>query len=151
MAHEIEIGLGKKGRQAYTLDDVSIIPSRRTRDPRDVSTSWRVDAYEFDLPIIGAPMDSVSSPQTVIEMGKFGILGVLDLEGLWTRYDDPEPLLEQIAQFKQEESTARIQEIYAQPIQPRLIEQRLHEIRCGRVCCRSIISAVNSRILFHGY
>ena len=93
MSQEIEIGLGKKGRLAYSLDDVSIVPSRRTRDPQDVSTSWQVDAYEFDVPVIGAPMDSVTSPATAIAMGKMGALGVLDLEGLWTRYDDPQPLL----------------------------------------------------------
>ena len=82
MSQEIEIGLGKKGRLAYSLDDVSIVPSRRTRDPQDVSTSWQVDAYEFDVPVIGAPMDSVTSPATAIAMGKMGALGVLDLEGL---------------------------------------------------------------------
>lgn len=89
MSQEIEIGLGKKGRIAYGLDDISIVPSRRTRDPQDVSTAWQVDAYEFDIPVIGAPMDSVTSPSTAIAMGKLGTLGVLDLEGLWTRYDAP--------------------------------------------------------------
>ena len=74
MSQEIEIGLGKKGRLAYSLDDVSIVPSRRTRDPQDVSTSWQVDAYEFDVPVIGAPMDSVTSPATAIAMGKMGIV-----------------------------------------------------------------------------
>ena len=99
MSQEIEIGLGKKARMAYALDDVSIVPSRRTRDSQDVSTSWQVDAYEFDVPVIGAPMDSVTSPATAIAMGRLGALGVLDLEGLWTRYDDPQPLLDEIAQL----------------------------------------------------
>ena len=99
MSQEIEIGLGKKGRLAYSLDDVAIVPSRRTRDPQDVSTQWQVDAYEFDIPVIAAPMDSVSSPATAIEMGRLGGLGVLDLEGLWTRYEDPQPLLDEIAQL----------------------------------------------------
>ena len=90
MSQEIEIGLGKKGRLAYSLDDVSIVPSRRTRDPQDVSTSWQVDAYEFDVPVIGAPMDSVTSPATAIAMGKMGrAWRRLTYEGLWTRYDDP--------------------------------------------------------------
>ena len=97
MSQEIEIGLGKKGRLGYALDDVAIVPSRRTRDPEDVSTSWQIDAYEFDVPVIGAPMDSVTSPATAIAMGKMGALGVLDLEGLWTRYEDPTPLLDEIA------------------------------------------------------
>jgi IMP dehydrogenase len=84
MSQEIEIGLGKKGRLAYSLDDVSIVPSRRTRDPQDVSTSWQVDAYEFDVPVIGAPMDSVTSPATAIAMGKMGsLLGpILFLSGV---------------------------------------------------------------------
>ncbi len=97
MSQEIEIGLGKKGRLGYALDDVAIVPSRRTRDPEDVSTSWQIDAYEFDVPVIGAPMDSVTSPATAIAMGKMGALGVLDLEGLWTRYEDPTSLLDEIA------------------------------------------------------
>ena len=140
MSQEIEIGLGKKGRQAYSLDDVAIVPSRRTRDPEDVSTSWQVDAYEFDVPVIGAPMDSVTSPATAIAMGRLGALGVLDLEGLWTRYDDPEPLLAEIASLPADEATPRIQEIYAEPIKPELIVQRLHEIRDAGVTVAGALS-----------
>lgn len=129
MSQETQIGLGKSGRLNYSLDDVAIVPSRRTRDPHDVSTSWQLDAYEFDIPVIGAPMDSVMSPATVIELGKLGGLGVLDLEGLWTRYEDPEPLLAEIAGLPPELATRRMQEIYAEPIKPELITSRLHEIR----------------------
>ena len=140
MSQEIEIGLGKKGRLAYSLDDVAIVPSRRTRDPQDVSTSWQVDAYEFDVPVIGAPMDSVTSPATAIAMGKMGTLGVLDLEGLWTRYDDPQPLLDEIAQLPADQATGRIQQIYAEPIKPELIVQRLHEIRDAGVTVAGALS-----------
>lgn len=140
MSQEIEIGLGKKGRLAYSLDDVAIVPSRRTRDPQDVSTSWQVDAYEFDVPVIGAPMDSVTSPATAIAMGKMGALGVLDLEGLWTRYDDPQPLLDEIAQLPADQATERIQQIYAEPIKPELIVQRLHEIRDAGVTVAGALS-----------
>ena len=140
MSQEIEIGLGKKGRLAYSLDDVSIVPSRRTRDPQDVSTSWQVDAYEFDVPVIGAPMDSVTSPATAIAMGKMGALGVLDLEGLWTRYDDPQPLLDEIAELPAESATGRIQQIYAEPIKPELIVERLHEIRDAGVTVAGALS-----------
>ena len=140
MSQEIEIGLGKKGRLAYSLDDVAIVPSRRTRDPQDVSTSWQVDAYEFDVPVIGAPMDSVTSPATAIAMGKMGALGVLDLEGLWTRYDDPKPLLDEIAQLPADQATGRIQQIYAEPIKPELIVQRLHEIRDAGVTVAGALS-----------
>ena len=140
MSQEIEIGLGKKGRLAYSLDDVSIVPSRRTRDPQGVSTSWQVDAYEFDVPVIGAPMDSVTSPATAIAMGKMGALGVLDLEGLWTRYDDPQPLLDEIAELPAESATERIQQIYAEPIKPELIVERLHEIRDAGVTVAGALS-----------
>ena len=140
MSQEIEIGLGKKGRLAYSLDEVSIVPSRRTRDPQDVSTSWQVDAYEFDVPVIGAPMDSVTSPATAIAMGKMGALGVLDLEGLWTRYDDPQPLLDEIAELPAESATERIQQIYAEPIKPELIVERLHEIRDAGVTVAGALS-----------
>ena len=132
MSQEIEIGLGKKGRLGYALDDVAIVPSRRTRDPEDVSTSWQIDAYEFDVPVIGAPMDSVTSPATAIAMGKMGALGVLDLEGLWTRYEDPTPLLDEIAGLPADQATERIQQIYAEPVKPELITQRLHRGGRGR-------------------
>ena len=125
---------------AYALDDVSIVPSRRTRDSQDVSTSWQVDAYEFDVPVIGAPMDSVTSPATAIAMGRLGALGVLDLEGLWTRYDDPQPLLDEIAQLPDDVATERIQEIYREPVKPELITRRLHEIRDAGVTVAGALS-----------
>ncbi len=140
MTQEIEIGLGKKGRLAYSLDDVAIVPSRRTRDPEDVSTSWQVDAYEFDVPIIGAPMDSVTSPQTAIEMGRLGALGVLDLEGLWTRYEDPQPLLDEISGIEASKAVGRMQELYAEPIKPELITRRLREIRDAGVTVAGALS-----------
>lgn len=140
MSQEIEIGLGKKGRLGYALDDVAIVPSRRTRDPEDVSTSWQIDAYEFDVPVIGAPMDSVTSPATAIAMGRMGALGVLDLEGLWTRYEDPTPLLDEIAGLPADQATERIQQIYAEPVKPELITQRLHEIRAAGVTVAGALS-----------
>lgn len=126
---EVEIGIGKSGRRAYALDDIAIVPSRRTRDPEDVDISWRIDAYEFDLPLLGAAMDGVISPRTAIELGRLGGLGVLNLEGLWTRYADPEPLLEEIASLDTEVATARMQEIYKEPIDPDLVHQRINEIK----------------------
>ena len=129
MSSEIEIGKGKRGRRAYSLDDIAIVPARRTRDPEDVSLNWQIDAYQFDLPFIGAPMDSAMSPETVIALGRFGGLGVLDLEGLWTRYEDPTPLLAEIAQLPSEMATSRMQELYSAPIQAELITARLEQIR----------------------
>ena len=86
---DIEISPGKRARTAYSFDDISIVPSRRTREPNDVSTSWQIDAYRFELPLVAAPMDSVISPESAIAIGKLGGLGVLNLEGLWTRYENP--------------------------------------------------------------
>jgi hypothetical protein len=79
---EIEIGRGKRGRRAYSFDDIAIVPSRRTRDPEEVSVGWQIDAYHFDIPVIAAPMDSVTSPASAIAFGRLGGLPVLDLEGL---------------------------------------------------------------------
>jgi IMP dehydrogenase len=126
---EIEIGRGKRGRRAYAFDDIAIVPSRRTRDPELVSLKWQIDAFPFETPLIAAPMDSVMSPTTAIALGKLGGLGVLDLEGLWTRYEDPTSLLEEIAVLEAERVTPRMQEIYAAPIRPELIKERLREVR----------------------
>ncbi|WP_371030183.1 GuaB3 family IMP dehydrogenase-related protein [Pseudoclavibacter sp. JSM 162008] len=126
---EIEIGRAKRARRVYSFDDVAIVPSRRTRDPEDVSITWKIDAFTFDIPLIAAPMDSVMSPETAIGFGKLGGLGVLDLEGLWTRYDDPAPLLAQIADLPAKQATAKLQEIYREPVKGTLIKERLQQIR----------------------
>jgi IMP dehydrogenase len=126
---EIEIGRAKRGRRAYAFDDIAIVPSRRTRDPEEVSVAWQIDAYRFELPIIAAPMDSVMSPDTAIALGRYGGLGVLNLEGLWTRYDDPSDLLAEIAELDGAPAVRRMQEMYAEPIQAELITQRLRQMR----------------------
>ncbi|WP_125610262.1 GuaB3 family IMP dehydrogenase-related protein [Specibacter cremeus] len=137
MTIEVEIGRGKRGRRAYSLDDIAIVPSRRTRDPRDVSVKWQIDAFQFETPVLGAPMDSVMSPASAITLGKLGGLGVLDLEGLWTRYEDPQPVLDEIANLEgsviEPRTTRRLQELYSAPIQPELITSRLAEMRAAGV------------------
>ena len=137
---EIEIGRNKRAKRAYAFDDIAIVPTRRTRDPKDVSTAWSIDAYEFKMPILAAPMDSVVSPTTAIEMGKLGALGVLDLEGLWTRYDEPEKLLEEISKLSDVDATLRMQQIYAEPIKPELIRDRIAQIRAGGVVVAGALS-----------
>ena len=126
---EIEIGRAKRGRRAYAFDDIAIVPSRRTRDPEEVSTAWQIDAYRFDLPIMAAPMDSVMSPETAIKLGEYGGLGVLNLEGLWTRYEDPTSLIEEVTSLSGTEAVARMQEVYTEPIKAELITERLHQVR----------------------
>ncbi len=136
---EVEIGLGKSGRHAYGFDDIAIVPSRRTRDPEDVDISWEIDAFRFDLPLMGAAMDGVISPATAIEIGRLGGVGVLNLEGLWTRYDDPEPLFAEIAELSTEKATLRMQDIYSAPIKPELVSARIKQIRqAGVVSCASV-------------
>src|SRR5690348_13623182 len=129
MADVIEIGIGKTGRRSYGFGDIAIVPSRRTRDPEDVSLAWEIDAYHFQLPLMASPMDGVMSPDTAVALGKLGALGVLDLEGLWTRYDDPEPLLREIADLPSERAVDRMREIYSAPIQADLITARVKQIR----------------------
>ncbi len=140
VTNEIEIGRGKRGRRAYSFDDVAVVPSRRTRDPQNVSLHWQIDAFRFEIPVIAAPMDSVMSPATAIALGKLGGLGVLDLEGLWTRYEDPTTLLAEIASLPAAASTARMQEIYREPIKPELISARLGEIRAAGVTVAGALS-----------
>jgi len=130
---DIEIGRSKRARRVYAFDDIAIVPSRRTRDPQDVSISWTIDAYTFQIPVLAAPMDSVVSPATAIAIGKLGGLGVLDLEGLWTRYDDPTPQLAEIAGLAPADATKRMQQIYSEPVKPELIRDRLAEIRASGV------------------
>ena len=140
VSNEIEIGRGKRGRRAFSFDDVAVVPSRRTRDPEEVSVGWQIDAYHFDIPIVAAPMDSVVSPETAVAIGRAGGVAVLDLEGLWTRYEDPAPLLDEIADLDPAEATPRMQQIYAAPIIPELIGERLREIRDGGVTVAGALS-----------
>jgi len=122
---EVEIGIFKSARQAYGFDDIAIVPSRRTRDPEDVDITWQIDAYKFELPVLGSAMDGAISPLTAIELGRLGGLGVLNLEGLWTRYEDPMPLFEEIAELDDDKATARMQQMYLEPIKLELVAERI--------------------------
>src|SRR5438874_5654368 len=126
---EIEIGKGKTARRAYGFDEVAIVPSRRTRDPDDVDISWEIDAWTFPLPLMASAMDGVTSPATAVEIGRLGGLAVLNLEGLQTRYEDPEPVFDEIANLSPEKATRRMQELYAEPIKEELIVRRIQEVR----------------------
>ena len=136
---EVEIGRGKKGRRAYGFDDIAIVPSRRTRDPDDVDITWTLGPYRFELPLLASAMDGVVSPATAGEIGRLGGLGVLNLEGIWTRYDDPDAELERIAGLPKELATAEMQRIYAAPVRDDLVAQRIREIKDqGVVACASL-------------
>jgi IMP dehydrogenase len=137
---QVEIGRGKSGRRAYALDEIGIVPSRRTRHPEEVSIAWQIDAYRFELPLVVAPMDSVVSPATAIQVGQLGGLAVLDLEGLWTRYEDPESLLAEAAELDDAAATRRLQEMYAEPVKVELIGRRIEEISAAGVTTAARLS-----------
>src|SRR6476469_9723302 len=122
---EIEIGRGKKARRAYGFDDIAIVPSRRTRDPDDVDISWKVGNYRFELPLLASAMDGVVSPETAGIVGKLGGLAVLNLEGIFTRYEDADEQLARIATLPKDVATREMQEIYREPIKPELTPQRV--------------------------
>jgi IMP dehydrogenase len=130
---EIEIGRGKKGRRAYGFDDIAIVPSRRTRDPDDVDISWSLGPYRFELPLVASAMDGVVSPATAALVGKLGGLAVLNLEGVWSRYEDAEARLQEVAGAPPAKATGLLQEIYREPVKAELVAQRIEEIKAQGV------------------
>src|SRR5205823_13037183 len=126
---EVEIGRGKKARRAYGFDDIAIVPSRRTRDPDDVDISWTLGPYRFELPLLAAALDGVVSPQSAGLIGKLGGLAVLNLEGIFCRYEDADAELERISTFSRDIATREMQDIYREPVKPELIAQRIQEIK----------------------
>ncbi|MRS12711.1 MAG: GuaB3 family IMP dehydrogenase-related protein [Actinobacteria bacterium] len=145
---EIEIGRGKTARQAYGFDDIAIVPSRRTRDPRDVNIAWEFSFkgrdYSFPLPVLASAMDGVVDPAFAITLGKLGGLAVLNLEGIQTRYADPGPQLDAIASFTREEATGKLQEIYAaEDVKADLVRQRVAEIKAGGVLAAASLTPQN--------
>jgi IMP dehydrogenase len=136
---EIEIGRGKKGRRAYGFDDIAIVPSRRTRDPDDIDITWTLGNYRFELPLLASAMDGVVSPRTAGEIGRLGGLAVLNLEGVFCRYEDAEEQLERISGFDKDQATAEMQRIYQEPVKKELIAKRIREIKdMGVVCAASL-------------
>ncbi len=130
---EVEIGRGKKGRRAYGFDDIAIVPSRRTRDPEDIDITGTLGPYRFELPVLASAMDGVVSPQSAAAIGRLGGLAVLNLEGIWSRYEDAEEQLERIAEADPAVATSMMQEIYSEPVKPELIARRVEEIKAEGV------------------
>ena len=126
---EVEIGRGKKARRAYGFDDIAIVPSRRTRDPDDVDITWKLGDYRFELPLLASAMDGVVSPRTAGIVGKLGGLAVLNLEGIWARYENADEELERIAALPKDVATREMQAIYQSPLQPELMARRIREIK----------------------
>lgn len=126
---EIEIGMGKRGRRAYGFDDIAIVPSRRTRDPEDVDMTWQLGPYQFDFPLLASAMDGVVSPHTAGIIGRLGGLGVMNLEGIQVRYEEPDAELERIAAYPPVDATKGLQEVYRAPVDPELIRQRIRDVK----------------------
>ena len=137
---EVEIGRGKKGRRAYGFDDIAIVPSRRTRDVDDVDITFRLGDLTFDLPLLASAMDGVVDPQMAVRIGRLGGLGVLNLEGVQTRYEDAESVLQEIASLPRESATRRMQEIYAEPIKKELVGRRVQEVKDGGVAAAASLT-----------
>src|SRR2546422_7483940 len=137
---DVEIGIGKTGRRAYGFEEVAIVPSRRTRDPDDVDVSWEIDAWTFALRLMASAMAGVVSPATASEIGLLGGLAVLNLEGIQTRYEDPEPVLDEIAALSDEKATPRMQELYREPIKEELIVRRIREIKGSGVAAAASLT-----------
>jgi IMP dehydrogenase len=136
---EVEIGKGKMGRRAYGFDEISIVPSRRTRDPEDIDISASINDYHFKIPILASAMDGVVDVKMALEMHRIGGLAVLNLEGIQSRYDNADELLEKISRFSDKEATAKMQEIYKEPVKPELIKKRIKQIKeKGAVACGSL-------------
>src|SRR3954464_6624295 len=134
MSDVVEIGQGKSARRGHHLDDIAILTTRRTRDFAEGSTSWQLDAYPFKIPCVAHPSDATMSPASAVELGRLGGLGVLNAEGLWTRYEDPTKILEELAGLDEEaDATKRLQEVYSEPIRPELIAERVRTMREGGV------------------
>lgn len=143
----IEIGLGKSGRRGYSLDEVAIVPSRRTRAADEVDLSWQIDAYQFDTPVISSAMDGVTSPDVAIEMDRLGGLGALHVEGLWTRHEDPSTVLARIAELEPGDRTSELREAYAAPVDPELIGARVQQIRDAGATAAVTVSPAHTESL----
>ncbi|RUS96270.1 guanosine monophosphate reductase [Dulcicalothrix desertica PCC 7102] len=126
---DIQIGRGKTARRAYGIDEIALAPGNRTLDPSLADTKWRIGNIEREIPIIASAMDGVVDVRMAVGLSKLGALGVINLEGIQTRYENPEPILDRIASVGKDEFVGLMQELYAEPIKPELITQRIKEIK----------------------
>jgi IMP dehydrogenase len=125
----IQIGRGKAARRAYGIDEIALVPGQRTLDPSLANTSWRIGNIEREIPIIASAMDGVVDVKMAVLLSQMGALGVINLEGVQTRYEDPNPILDRIAEVDKTAFVPLMQELYAVPVQPELIERRIQEVK----------------------
>ena len=125
----IQIGRGKMARRAYGIDEIALVPGAKTLDPQLADASWKIGNITREVPIIASAMDGVVDVKMAVELSRLGALGVLNLEGIQTRYDDPEPILDKIASVGKTEFVPLMQELYSQPVKSELITQRIKQIK----------------------
>ncbi|CPY78817.1 Putative inosine-5'-monophosphate dehydrognase GuaB3 [Mycobacteroides abscessus] len=148
----VEIGMGRTARRTYELDDVNIVPSRRTRSSQDVSTAWQLDAYRFEIPVVAHPTDALVSPRFAIELGKAGGLGVINGEGLWGRHADVEARIAEVVEVAQKEpepsaAIRLLQQLHSAPIDPDLLAAAIAEVRGAGVTTAVRVSPQNAQLL----
>ncbi|MEE2035123.1 GuaB3 family IMP dehydrogenase-related protein [Rhodococcus chondri] len=148
----VEIGMGRTARRTYELDDIDIVPSRRTRSSKEVSTSWQIDAYRFDIPVLAHPTDALVSPGFAIELGKAGGLGVINGEGLWGRHPDVGAEIEKLVEIAETDydpssAVAYLQKLHAAPLQPELLAAAVAQVRDAGVTTAVRVSPQNARAL----
>ncbi|MCS4535629.1 GuaB3 family IMP dehydrogenase-related protein [Corynebacterium sp. HS2168-gen11] len=149
MRDYIDIGIGREARRTYHLRDVSVLPARRTRSSKDVDTTWHIDAYTFDFPIVTEPTDPIGSPDFIIEMGKQGGLGVLNAEGILARHEDYQAAIDTLIKGwdENEDDLTELQKLHAAPIQEELLVRRIKEIRESGVTVAVRVSPQRAREL----
>ena len=143
MREYAEIGIGREARRTFDLEQLSIVPQRRTRSSKDVDTTWHIDAYTFDIPFLSHPTDALATPEFIIEMGKQGGLGVINAEGLWGRHEDLEGALARI--YSQPGDNSIIQELHAAPLDDALLTERISQVRDSGVTVAVRVSPQNAR------
>ena len=143
MREYAEIGIGREARRTFDLEQLSIVPQRRTRSSKDVDTTWHIDAYTFDIPFVSHPTDALATPEFIIEMGKQGGLGVINAEGLWGRHEDLEGALARI--YSQPGDNSIIQELHAAPLDDALLTERISQVRDSGVTVAVRVSPQNAR------
>lgn len=157
MRENVEIGMGREARRSFSLNDISIVPSRRTRSSKDVDTTWNIDAYTFDIPVMSHPTDALATPEFVIEMGKQGGLGVINAEGLWGRHADLEGAIAQVVAAAGEEllstdilnskGVAVLQQLHAAPLDTELLAERIAQVRASDATVAVRVSPQRAREL----
>ncbi|MEU6580864.1 GuaB3 family IMP dehydrogenase-related protein [Nocardia sp. NPDC046763] len=151
MRDMVEIGMGRTARRTYELDDIDIVPSRRTRSSKQVSLSWQLDAYRFEIPFLAHPTDALVSPEFAIELGRAGGLGVINGEGLWARHADVAAKIQRLTEVGEKEGTeaavALLQELHAAPMQPDLLAAAVAQVRAAGVTTAVRVSPQNARAL----